>query len=222
MLALRAEEAYRLWSASYDSDPNPILALERRILRERLGSLRGRCLLDIGTGTGYWLEHAQSRGARAFGIDLSAEMLAEAAKKDGLRERLIRADMNRLPIRDGIADIAICSMTMGYVRCIGKSVRELARVSRSLIVSDLHPHAVESGWRRCFEAAGRRYEINQYAYTPSQLDEAARHAGFRIAWRCTEYLGEPEREIFVRARREHAFAAACGIPALLSTCWIRR
>ena len=49
MLALRAADAYRLWSASYDRDPNPILALERRVLRDRLGPLSGRCLLDIGT-----------------------------------------------------------------------------------------------------------------------------------------------------------------------------
>ena len=46
------QEGYRLWSGTYDRDPNPVLALERRVIRERLGPLSGRCVLDIATGTG--------------------------------------------------------------------------------------------------------------------------------------------------------------------------
>src|ERR1700722_11384821 len=130
MPLLQAVDAYRLWAPSYDGDPNPILALERRVIAERLTSLPGRCVLDIGTGTGYWLEHARSLGARAFGIDLSAEMLSKAAKKRGLRGKLIRADMNRLPVRDNVADIAICSMAIGYLPALASLFRELARVSR--------------------------------------------------------------------------------------------
>src|SRR6202034_872141 len=114
---------------SYDDDPNPILALERRIVRERLGAVSGKRLLDIGTGTGYWLAYATSGGARAFGVDLSEEMLAVAAKKDRLRNRLIRADMNRLPVRDGAVDIAICSMALGYIPELKNLLRELARIS---------------------------------------------------------------------------------------------
>lgn len=221
VLPVRAEDAYRLWSVTYDGDPNPILALERRVIRERLGAVSGECLLDIGTGTGYWLAYARSGGARAFGLDLSEEMLAMAARKDGLRNRLVRADMNRLPVRDGGADIAICSMAIGYLPELKNFFRELARVCRKIIVSDLHPAAVEAGWRRGFVAAGHRYEIEQFAHTTPQLDEAAAATGFRLDWRLVANLGEPEREIFVRAGREHAFAAACDIPALLATCWVR-
>src|SRR5580692_6933664 len=150
---LGVEDAYRLWSVSYDDDPNPILALERRVIRERLGALSGKRLLDIGTGTGYWLAQARSGGARAFGLDLSEEMLAMAARKDGLRNRLIRADMSRLPVRGGAADIAICSMAIGYIPELKNLLRELARVSQQIIVSDLHPAAVKAGWRRGFVAA---------------------------------------------------------------------
>jgi predicted TPR repeat methyltransferase len=91
-----AQEGYRLWSRSYDRDLNPVVALERRVVRELLGPLSGRCFLDVATGTGYWLNYARSRGARVYGVDLSAEMLAEAASKPGLKERLIRANMSAL------------------------------------------------------------------------------------------------------------------------------
>jgi malonyl-CoA O-methyltransferase len=218
---MNARSAYRLWSASYDDDPNPILALERRVISERMGSVSGQCLLDIGTGTGYWLAYARSRGAHAFGIDLSEEMLSNAAKKDGPRSCLIRADMNRLPVRQGVADIAICSMVIGYIPDVRNLFRELARVSHSVIVSDLHPGAAEAGWQRGFETADGRFQIEHFVHTAPQLDEAANASGFRFDWRSVAYLGELEREVFVRAGREHSFAAACRIPALLSTRWVR-
>jgi SAM-dependent methyltransferase len=161
------------------------------------------------------------RSARAFGIDLSVAMLAEAAKKNGLGRRLIRADMNRMPFRDSVADIAICSMAIGYIPSVADLFRELARVSQRVIVSDLHPDAVVAGWRRSFAAAGRHYEIEQFAHTPAQLDVAAGDAGLRMEWRITAHLGEPEREIFARAGREHAFTAACHVPAILCSCWTR-
>jgi ubiquinone/menaquinone biosynthesis C-methylase UbiE len=219
--AIGVEDAYRLWSGTYDNDLNPIAALEHRIIREHLHPLSGRRVLDIGTGTGYWLAHAQSQGARAYGIDLSAEMLSEAAKKPGLRNRLIRADIARLPVADESADIAICSLAIGYVASVANLFRELARVSQRVVVSDLHEEAMNAGWRRCFEMAGRSWEIDNFPHTTRDLDKAASDSGLRIEWRFVAHLGEPEREIFVRAAREHAFADACSIPALLATCWVR-
>jgi malonyl-CoA O-methyltransferase len=215
------EEGYRLWSASYDHESNALLSLERRVIGQRLGSLAGRCLIDIGTGTGYWVRYALSLGARAFGLDLSAEMLAEAANKPGLRRRLIRADMNVLPLKDAVADVAVCSLAVGYVPSVTNLFRQLARVSRSVIVSDLHECAVEAGWQRCFKVAGVSYEIEQFEHTAEELDVAANDSGFQIDWRMESHIGEPEREIFIRNRREYAFAEVCRIPAILSTCWIR-
>ena len=221
VLPVTVKDAYRFWSVSYDDDPNPILALERRVIRERLGALSGKCVLDVATGTGYWLAHAKSGRARAFGLDLSEEMLAVAARKDGLPNCLLCADINHLPVRNNAADIAICSMALGYIPELKDLFRELARVSRRIIVSDLHPAAVEAGWRRGFVAAGHRYEIEQFLHTPAQLDEAAADAGLRLEWRLVANLDEPEREIFERAGRARAFAAASGIPALIATCWVR-
>jgi ubiquinone/menaquinone biosynthesis C-methylase UbiE len=220
-----AQDGYRLWSRSYDRDPNPVVALERRVLRERLGPLSGRSFLDVATGTGYWMNYARLRGARAFGIDLSSEMLSEAASKPGLRKCLIRADMNALPLGDGVADIAVCSLALGYVPSLANLFRELARVaahiSGRVIVTDLHERAVQAGWQRCFTVQGLAYQIEHFEHTTRELDEAAKASGLRIDWRVASYIGEPEREFFVRAGREHAFAEASRVPAILSTCWIR-
>jgi hypothetical protein len=53
-----AAAAYRLWAGTYDLDPNPLVALEHRVLSERLDLIAGERMLDLATGTGRWLEHA--------------------------------------------------------------------------------------------------------------------------------------------------------------------
>lgn len=131
---LTVEAAYRLWSATYDSDPNPLLALERRVLTDRLAIIPGMRVLDLATGTGRWLEYALSQGARAFGIDTSREMLARAARKPGASGRLIRATVCELPFRQTFAELAICSFGLayvanGYVGNLEGAFREMARVS---------------------------------------------------------------------------------------------
>jgi ubiquinone/menaquinone biosynthesis C-methylase UbiE len=220
-VAVSAQEGFRLWSESYDFDLNPLLALERRILAPRLPPLRERCIVDIATGTGYWLYYARSCGARAFGLDLSAEMLARASEKPGLRGYLVRADMSSLPFHDSFADVAICSLALGYVRPIEKLFREMARVARTVIVSDLHEDAVQAGWRRSFQAEGRHYEIEQFPHPPEEVDKAAKNSGLAEKWRVAAHFGEPERDIFVREGRVWAFAGAARIPAIRCACWTR-
>jgi len=71
-------EAYREWAATFDQG-TPILALESLILQPLMPDVGGKRFLDLGCGTGRWLQWAIARGARAFGADLSHEMLQVAA-----------------------------------------------------------------------------------------------------------------------------------------------
>jgi SAM-dependent methyltransferase len=213
--------AYRLWAESYDDDPNPVLALAQRVIRERLHPLFGHTLLDIATGTGYWAAYGRAQGATVFGVDRSLEMLSHASSKQCLKERLVCADMRHLPFANNTVDVAICSFAVGYVESVAGLFQEMARVSRSIIVTDLHPKAIEAGWQRGFRAGDQRYLIRQFAHFAEELDRAAFTAGLQLAWRSESYIGEPERPIFVRAGREQAFATVTQVPAILSSCWER-
>src|ERR1019366_5591536 len=57
VMVLTASQGYEIWSAHYDRDPNPLLALESRLLAPRLGHLDGRTVLDVATGTGRWMSY---------------------------------------------------------------------------------------------------------------------------------------------------------------------
>src|SRR5438093_9518271 len=65
-----SEEGYELWAPAYDRDPNHLLALEERTLKPLLPDLTGQQVLDLGCGTGRWLELLLDLAARrAVGVD---------------------------------------------------------------------------------------------------------------------------------------------------------
>jgi ubiquinone/menaquinone biosynthesis C-methylase UbiE len=212
--------AYRLWSATYDSDPNPVLALERRVLEERLIVTHVTRVLDLATGTGRWLEYATAKGASGFGVDLSPEMLARAAEK-GFAGRLVRATLSALPFPNDVADLAICSFALGYLRSPAAAFREMGRTCQRVIVSDLHPEAVRAGWVRSFRTGDGNWEIISHHHSRELLHHCAKAAGLRPAWQREAPFGEPERSIFEQAGKSAAFEAARQVPAILVSCWTR-
>jgi SAM-dependent methyltransferase len=67
-----------------------------------LGDAAARlAMLEVGCGTGHWIEMLRTRGARILGIDRSDGMLRVAAA-DGLSGSLIQADRRRYPAADRI------------------------------------------------------------------------------------------------------------------------
>jgi malonyl-CoA O-methyltransferase len=215
-------EGYRLWSAGYDEGPNPLLALEMRVLSQRLGAIQGLRVLDAGSGTGRWMIEAASRGARVFGIDMCREMVLKAGEKPGLRGCSALGDIRCIPLPDDAFDLSLSSFTVGYLPSPGVAFRELARVSKRAIVSDLHPDAARAGWTRSFRVGNRNYEFVHYEHSIEELDGYARNAGLVPEWRVEAAFGDPELEIFRRAGKEDAFEKTRGIPAVLINSWRRQ
>jgi malonyl-CoA O-methyltransferase len=210
-MLIGTEEAYTLWAPEYDTTPNPVLALEMRTLGGLMGPLAGRTVLDAGCGTGRWMRHAKEAGASVFGIDRSAAMLARAAGN------VVRGDVLRLPFADNAVDLAICSMTLGYLDSATDAIRELLRVARCVIVSDFSPSATAAGWTRSFRAAGQRYEIRHHSHDLGQLEID----GATLAWSTEVSFGDQERYLFEAAGKADVFEASQDIPVLCAACWSR-
>ena len=220
MSIVAAREGYRLWAATYDSWPNPLLALEQRIAAPLLGSLKGSRVIDICAGTGRWMAMVARLRASVIGLDLSPEMLGRAAEKPGLAGRLAIGDVARLPFADKSADLTICSFGMSYVTSVQQALREMARVSSRVMISDMHPAALDSGWTRSFETACRKYRIEHYRYSLEEIEQAARNVGLRSECSIEAALGEPERRIFERAGKQDRFGQASQIPAVFVKTWV--
>jgi hypothetical protein len=168
------------------------------------------------------MEYARARGADAFGLDLSREMLMQAASKPACRGRLMQADAARLPFGAGGAALALCSFVAGYSMRLAPLVQELARIAHRVIISDLHPRATQAGWTRGFRSAGKDYELEHHLWSYDDLAREARRAGLAPGWSIHARFGAPERELFRRAGREHRFEEVKRIPAVLITSWFRR
>ena len=218
-ICVSAQEGYKLWAATYDDDPNPLLALEERELNPILPLLRYKDALDVGCGTGRWLSMLLGRGARSVvGVDSSPEMIVGAANKPLPRNCLVLGDCLALPFRAQVADVIVCSFTVGHVLSTRVLASELARVARphaDVFVTDMHPEGHARGWRCAFRRENKIIEIKSFIHTPEDLRKSFEPEGFKLVQSRDLYLGEPERRVFLGARKSHIFEKACSIPAVL-------
>ena len=79
---LPAREGYDRWAEIYDTDGNPLLALEERHIGALIGDVRGRVVVDVGCGTGRHAIRLAAAGARVVALDFSPRML-EVARASG-------------------------------------------------------------------------------------------------------------------------------------------
>ncbi|MGH9440041.1 MAG: class I SAM-dependent methyltransferase, partial [Terriglobia bacterium] len=207
------DEGYGLWAETYDAGPNPLLSAEERTLKPLLPRLAGKVVLDVGCGTGRWLEKLLIGGALAgAGVDLSSAMLGVAWTKQFLQGRLAKGDCLALPFQPHAADLIICSFAAGHISSLETFARELAgaaKQSADVYVSDVHPEAYAKGWRTGFRHKSGRAEIVTFPHSTEALHHAFQARGFELCQFREAHLGEPEKSIFERAGKSNLFRDAC-------------
>ena len=221
---LSPAEGYRMWARTYDTDPNPLLALEMRALIGKLDHIGGKVLLDIACGTARWAAYAAAKGAHAFGADLVPEMLAVAQRKPRIAGRLVQADAHWLPFTGECADMVICSFALGYAKDPERLIEELGRVTKRggmVIASDLNPQALDAGWRRTFQRGSALFEVENHSYRYDQLVNAGRCANLELREVSQPYFGEPELAIMRGAGKSELIEKALQVPAILILAWER-
>lgn len=120
--------------------PHRDLAAARAEVRELVRQGLGGRTLDLGCGFGRHVLALREAGVEAFGLDLSAELLAHASEHQrcaatsaDVAGRLARGDFRRLPFRDGaFASTCMLFSSFGYLddeanaRVLGEVRRVLA------------------------------------------------------------------------------------------------
>lgn len=215
---LSLEEAYARWAPIYDSNPNPLLALEQRSLTPLLPATAHRAL-DLACGTGRWMELLSTRNVdEVVGIDLSLAMLSAAQKRSCVPGRVVRGDCLHLPFRASSFDLIICSFAVEHIGSLDRMGDELARVAMAgceVFLTELHPEAHSRGWRTGFRDERGAVQVDASPHSAFLIAEAFRTKGFERCGIVDCFISNEERSIFLRAGKEHIFEEICRIPAVL-------
>jgi SAM-dependent methyltransferase len=153
--AVGTVDGYRIWSRTYDTEPNGAFDWDA-IVVEILDGLPAGDALDAACGTGRYSALLAERGHRVVGVDGSPDMLARARERvpEG---RFLRGDLHRLPVADRSVDLVTCALALGHVPALGPVFAEFARVLRPgghLVLCDIHPDMVALGSIPCVRLPG--------------------------------------------------------------------
>lgn len=200
------KDGYDRWAEIYDSEDNPLIAIETPRVWELLGDVRGLDVLDLGCGTGRWAAPLAAGGAAVTAVDFSAGMLARAKEKAGWdRVRFIAHDLGKgLPFDAGAFDRVLCCLVLDHVAELAPLFREMGRVLRvggGIVISVMHPAMMLRGVQAHFRDPRSGCEIRP-ASAPNQISNyvmAAIRAGL-----CVEHISEHAVDEVLAARSPRA------------------
>jgi ubiquinone/menaquinone biosynthesis C-methylase UbiE len=111
-------------------------AQEKRLIQHLVSSWprRKQSLLDIGCGTGVFLELFWESGFDVYGIDASAKMLSRAREKMGNRADLHLGKAQYLPFDDNEFDFSAIITVLEFCDDPIKVIEEAARVTKKGIL----------------------------------------------------------------------------------------
>ena len=88
-----------------------------------------RTILDLGCGTGRFTGPlARHFQAVAVGVDPSSQMLAEARKDAPESVKFRRGSAERIPMKNGMADMVFVSQIWHHIQDLARAAREMHRV----------------------------------------------------------------------------------------------
>ena len=180
-------DGYDRWAKVYDHDANPLPALEEAHVREALGDVGGRDVLDLGCGTGRHAAWLAEAGARVTAVDFSAGMLEKARERVPAGDvRFISHDLHDpLPFGDASFDAVVSGLVLEHLRDLDVFFAEAHRVLRPAgraVVSAMHPAMFLRGSQARFTDpdSGERVQPGSLPHRLGDFVMAALDAGFSL------------------------------------------
>lgn len=123
-------------------------------LLKLIGSVRGKKILEFGSGSGYWLELFSKRGAKCYGIEIEKNQIALAIARDkGSKIEYITRDITQSIdslLKKNYFDIVLLEHVLleipllNQLEKIFQNAFKFLKKGGTVIVSDLHPFAPSS------------------------------------------------------------------------------
>lgn len=210
---------FDLWAQVYDAQSNPLLMLEERCVVPLLPPLSGEDVLDVGCGTGRWLQRLEPLGPTSLtGTDCSTTMLERAQAKVLPTTMLAHGQCSALPGEDSSRSLVLASFILSYLDDLQGFARECARILRPegwLLVSDMHPvTAAERGWTRSFRVNGKKIEIAAHSRSIDAIVSTFQQHGFDVRVLIEPPFEAPEYSVFEHAGKLDEYERLSGVAAI--------
>ncbi|MFI2608465.1 class I SAM-dependent methyltransferase [Kitasatospora sp. NPDC018619] len=191
-----------------------------------VGDVRGRSVLDLACGTGFYSREFRRRGAiDVLGVDISTEMIAAARaieRRDPLGVRYEVGDVAELRPLDRRFDLALAVQCLNYAEDVAAMERMCRAVHRSLVPGgELFVLAQNPDYRfdcpsleaygfRC-EPTGEEGETGPRVRVTALLDPQP----------ITILTAAPRREVYERSLRAAGFTGLEWVPLEVSEAGLR-
>lgn len=177
---LPTKQGYDRWASIYDSDGNPLIALEEPVIKRLLGDVKGLKVVDVGCGTGRHALKLAEEGAEVIAADFSEGMIQTAQKKARAGSvQFVNHDVTKpLPFSDSMFDRVLCCLVLEHIQNLEPFFRELGRICRKegyIVISAMHPAMWLKGQSARFTDPESGKELRPRSY-PQQISDYVMHA----------------------------------------------
>jgi len=175
-------------------------ANERPLIVQELVKLRSFATpsLDVGTGTGLYIEELLRLGIECVGIDISQAMLDEARKKLPPSVELICATVENLPFPNKTFNLITACRVLSHVADLNIAMQELGRVTDTngrLIISDVS--AFHNYTTTRIPTLDADIHIETYKHSADHLAAAAERTG---CWKVDYFKSVAYRDLLWKPR----------------------
>lgn len=207
---MKIDEAYEIWSRTYDEDRNLTRDLDEQITRTILKDCSGKSILEIGCGTGKNTRWLSEVAAHVHAIDFSAAMIEQAQQKcPGENLTFTLADLTKpWPVADASIDLVTCNLVLEHISDLRFVFAEVARVlidGGRCFVSELHPFRQYQGVQARFERDAETIAIPAFVHHISDFLEGTERANLSLIamneWWHAEDDNKPPRLISLLFRK---------------------
>jgi ubiquinone/menaquinone biosynthesis C-methylase UbiE len=216
-----AEDAYDLWSKTYDFQPdNLMLELDNLIFSQLIQTvnIEGKVIGDIGCGTGrHWQQLIDGHPKSLTGFDLSEGMLKRLKEKfpTAIVKKIL--DNSFREEEDGHYDIIISTLTIAHIKNVYEALQAWSRILKKgadIIITDFHPNLLARGGKRTFTDKQQQFTVVNYVHSTDKLKKMFRKQNFFVVKEIEIKIDESLRSYYEKQNAIAVFNQFKGVPVI--------
>ena len=194
---MKIDEAYNVWSYTYDTNENKTRDLELVAGKSILGDKSFSKIIELGCGTGKNTEWLIDKCDSLLGIDFASKMLAKARLKiTSNKVEFKQADLlKEWEFANNSADLITASLVLEHINNLDFLFSEANKSLKDkglFYICELHPFKQYSGSKARFELDGEVLKLETYIHHISEYLESAKINNFNLV-KLNEWFDDDEK-----------------------------